>query len=312
MTDQNNAAQAAEQTIRRVLEPYAESYDMMTRMAEREGQRPTVSTTAVAVDIRGNMIPGLIEALSKLRAEGVQAGDERAALEWYAEQVAGCRKMGADGDAARQALDKDGGNLARAALASAPVAGKAESQRATLMQAIGEAAAKAGIIKADWHSLSGPECLMLLDDLAHAAAPQASEAVRNALWTLTEHNALHFGEQHNTVIQGRAALKTQADQDGGPTDAQCKEAAAIARSFSGRAMADALDGGDCAKGAGDRQQKYWLCCGSTDPYHGNRYAPDCYKPSRAMWGTADQHSKDARAALSPTEPTEQGERDGSQ
>ncbi|MDF8361904.1 hypothetical protein, partial [Achromobacter anxifer] len=77
MTDQNNAAQAAEQAIRHVLEPYAESYDMMTRMAEREGQRPTVSTTAVAVDIRGNMIPGLIEALSKLRAEGVQAGDER-------------------------------------------------------------------------------------------------------------------------------------------------------------------------------------------------------------------------------------------
>ena len=47
------------------------------------------------------------------------------------------------------------------------------------------------------------------------AAPQASEAVSNALWTLTEHNALHFGEQHNTVIQGRAALKTQPDKDGG-------------------------------------------------------------------------------------------------
>lgn len=60
--------------------------------------------------------------LSKLRAEGVQAGDERAALAWYAEQVAGCRKIGADGDAARQALDKDGGRRARAALASTPVA----------------------------------------------------------------------------------------------------------------------------------------------------------------------------------------------
>lgn len=65
----NSAAQAAEQeAVRRVLEPYAESYDMMTRMAQREGNRPIVSTTAVAIDIRGNMIPGVIDALSKLRA----------------------------------------------------------------------------------------------------------------------------------------------------------------------------------------------------------------------------------------------------
>ncbi|MDF3858124.1 hypothetical protein P3W70_07195 [Achromobacter denitrificans] len=48
-------------------------------------------------------------------------------------------------------------------------------------------------------------------------APQASEAVRDALWTLTEHNALHFGEQHSTVIQGRAALSAQpgAQRTGG-------------------------------------------------------------------------------------------------
>ncbi|MBO9333212.1 hypothetical protein GHR37_29240 [Achromobacter xylosoxidans] len=45
------------------------------------------------------------------------------------------------------------------------------------------------------------------------AVPQASEAVRDALWTLTEHNALHFGEQHNTVIQGRAALSAQPDAE---------------------------------------------------------------------------------------------------
>lgn len=42
---------------------------------------------------------------------------------------------------------------------------------------------------------------------------RAGDAVRDALWTLTEHNALHFGEQHSTVIQGRAALSaTQAGQ----------------------------------------------------------------------------------------------------
>lgn len=42
---------------------------------------------------------------------------------------------------------------------------------------------------------------------------RAGDVVRDALWTLTEHNALHFGEQHSTVIQGRAALSApQAEQ----------------------------------------------------------------------------------------------------
>lgn len=36
----------------------------------------------------------------------------REALEWYAEQVAGCRKLGSEGDDARQALDHDGGKRA--------------------------------------------------------------------------------------------------------------------------------------------------------------------------------------------------------
>lgn len=40
----------------------------------------------------------------------------REALEWYAEQARDCRKMGRDGDRARQALDADGGARALAAL----------------------------------------------------------------------------------------------------------------------------------------------------------------------------------------------------
>jgi hypothetical protein len=39
-----------------------------------------------------------------------------AALEWYAEQVADCRKLGRDGDVARGKLDRDGGTKAREAL----------------------------------------------------------------------------------------------------------------------------------------------------------------------------------------------------
>lgn len=32
------------------------------------------------------------------------------------------------------------------------------------------------------------------------------DALREALWVATEHNALHFGESNNTVTQGRTAL----------------------------------------------------------------------------------------------------------
>ena len=44
----------------------------------------------------------------------------------------------------------------------------------------------------------------------HAKSIQKLEAqvsaLREALWTCVEHNALHFGEDHSTVIEGRAAL----------------------------------------------------------------------------------------------------------
>lgn len=49
------------------------------------------------------------------------AAVERVALDalgWYAEQVAGCRKLGSIGDPARHALDADGGKRAQAAIAA--------------------------------------------------------------------------------------------------------------------------------------------------------------------------------------------------
>lgn len=46
----------------------------------------------------------------------------REALQWYAEQVAGCRKITSEGDAARHALDADGGKRAQAALEALPAA----------------------------------------------------------------------------------------------------------------------------------------------------------------------------------------------
>ncbi len=71
--------------------------------------------------------------------------------------------------------------------------------------------------EADWNGyhLRHEHIMDWIAKLRAAAAPTtaapaaASEpGLREALWTLTEHNALHFGESHNTVIQGRAALAT--------------------------------------------------------------------------------------------------------
>jgi hypothetical protein len=44
---------------------------------------------------------------------------------------------------------------------------------------------------------NGPNNALLI-----AAAPD----LLDALWICTEHNALHYGESHNTVIAGRAAI----------------------------------------------------------------------------------------------------------
>ena len=44
-------------------------------------------------------------------------------------------------------------------------------------------------------------------------APIGADALREALWICVEHNALHFGETHNTVVQGRAALASAAQPE---------------------------------------------------------------------------------------------------
>lgn len=58
-------------------------------------------------------------------------------------------------------------------------------------------------------------------DVAEAAIEQVKkleaerDRLRDALWVVTEHNALHFGESHNTVIVARAALaQEQGESDG--------------------------------------------------------------------------------------------------
>lgn len=56
-----------------------------------------------------------------------------------------------------------------------------------------------------------PACVVSLcgEAAAEIARLQAQvDALAGALWVTTEHNALHFGEKHNTVIHGRAAISS--------------------------------------------------------------------------------------------------------
>ena len=76
----------------------------------------------------------------------------------------------------------------------------------------------------------GTDCGRSWNDRAAPAPPQGmadgrAVALRNALWVLTEHNALHFGEAHNTVIQGRAALAASPAQAPRPPIEQERAAA---------------------------------------------------------------------------------------
>lgn len=72
MTQQDDITQrvlpAEQEAVRHALELYAETYDTMTRIARREGRELVVSPVSVAVDIRRNMVNGVLRALSKLRA----------------------------------------------------------------------------------------------------------------------------------------------------------------------------------------------------------------------------------------------------
>ena len=89
-----------------------------SRIAELEAELHTMKTAGIIeVAVRN---PSVSEYMGHWegRAEKAEAGvgELKSALEWYAEHVAGCRKLGRDGDIARGKLDRDGGTKAREAL----------------------------------------------------------------------------------------------------------------------------------------------------------------------------------------------------
>ncbi|KAG1541861.1 hypothetical protein G6F50_014177 [Rhizopus delemar] len=143
MTDQNNAAQAAEQDIEAIME---QAQVFASAWAFLGGPFDNGSGLEQAERERSN----LRALLSKLRAEGVQAGEPTAFEAWA---------KGVGGDFARHncgPYDRDAMKLAgmawRAALASAPVAGEAHNSNSR-------------------YAMKSGTC---------DAAPQASDVVRDA------------------------------------------------------------------------------------------------------------------------------------
>lgn len=84
----------------------------------------------------------LIAIPSRPSHDTVSRAEILGALDWYAEKVAACRKVTSEGDAARQELDRDGGERARSAIADLPPAtGEGEALCKALTEIAGIVAA---------------------------------------------------------------------------------------------------------------------------------------------------------------------------
>ena len=101
-----------------VVERMAGTISRLPEIAELEAELHTMKTAGIIeVAVRN---PSVSEYMGHWegRAEKAESrfGELKSALEWYAEHVAGCRKLGRDGDISRGKLDRDGGTKAREAL----------------------------------------------------------------------------------------------------------------------------------------------------------------------------------------------------
>ncbi|WP_454674875.1 hypothetical protein [Achromobacter pestifer] len=209
MSDQNNAAQAAEQDHIKALRDLQLGVEM-DRLNLDDGQAK-LDALAAAID-----------ALSKLRAEGVQAGDEMAFqliqdLHAFAAHQRWFGEHGYESVGASDRLEISNTLFARlrAALESAPVAGEAQPTD----EQIHRLAFDAGVVFGNTEE--GAECWefespslreFALALLSRHAAPQASEAVCSC-------------PSGDGSLRHPCAVHPPSDKDGG----------------------------DCAKGAGDER-----------------------------------------------------------
>lgn len=101
------------------------TYDELAAAARIEADAATIARLEGERDDFADQVANLLPAVNReavqqrQRAEAAEAKLARAVegLRWYEQQATDCRKITREGDTARQALDKDGGNRARAIIA---------------------------------------------------------------------------------------------------------------------------------------------------------------------------------------------------
>ncbi len=163
--------------------------EALTRIAEiaHEGGLAGMSEWDALNAIRRLSLPYSKGAPQPSEPRATDSTAEREALAWYAEHVAGCRKLGSIGDPHRQLLDNDGGARARAALAQPP-APQAEAPAAT--RAAEMLAAYAELIKAtgayaEMHYI--PAIEFVIQALRAPPAPKGLTDEREAFKQWIEH-----------------------------------------------------------------------------------------------------------------------------
>lgn len=113
MTTDHRAVDAAEENarLRREAAELKAGIDLRCDYTDNPCGTDTMGNGAVCLCYSCTNWRGVASLRAQL-AEAVEA------LEWYGEQAEGCRKIGRAGNPAREALDADGGKLARTTLAS--------------------------------------------------------------------------------------------------------------------------------------------------------------------------------------------------
>lgn len=210
MTDQNNA------TLDLCTSSGGRAYiaDYFATQLRRHDFAKYINSTLAA-----DFACALAQHLSKLRAEGVQAGDERAKFETdYLERHGplACFVLHDDGDYWDPKTRACWASWrSRAALASAPVAGEALQQLVEELSDLASDMAYEANQEMDQEKASRAALIERGERALRrfaGAAPQASEAVRDA--ALEDAAVIAENSYSDAHIRIRA-LKTQADKDGG-------------------------------------------------------------------------------------------------
>ncbi|WP_315136451.1 hypothetical protein [Achromobacter marplatensis] len=248
MTTENNAAQPGQDPIREAIQILTEEAESI-RESHTHKSAPDNWTREPEAKADYDRMLGVAAALSKLRAEGVQAGDERESFSDWAWRKDGLAIGHMDGQAAAWEAWQE--RARRAALASAPVAGDAQSSIRVFV--------KDG--KASRPASSGAR----LPDGFHTfyAAPQASEAVRNAGIELAaawvDKRRHDFDHAHGYMESDTGAWSFGRGDGATAKEEYSAELAEIAEGLRALKAQTDKDGGDCAKGAGEERPS-WMTC----------------------------------------------------